>query len=246
MSRRPLTLEVREPRSGLLDEPFLMHVRGATGASLLWRARLRDDDGMTWRASAPTADALAAGWTASARAGRHAALRSLRPVVIEVRVDADDGRAAARAVRRAVLAPGVRVRRWRTPVRATLHLPAPAAARPAVVLDATADADAAERAALAAPLLASRGVVALAVVGDGSTGRARRDAGDGADAVGEARALLARVPAAAAATEVVTVDDVPLPPGVPVRDEGADAFAARAAAWDALLRRVEAMPRAER
>jgi len=91
----------------------------------------------------------------------------------------------------------------------------------------TAPADEIERAAaaLAGPLLASRGVLVLTVL-----------KGD----VAAARERLAVVPAAAGA-EPRVLAGVPLAPGVPARDGDP---AARAAAWDALLGGLGARPRA--
>jgi hypothetical protein len=79
------------------------------------------------------------------------------------------------------------------------------------------DADA----VLAAALLASRGVVALAVA---------------SEARAEAPALLAEVPAAAGRPPEVVLD-AGVPPGIPALAPGDPA------AWDALLARVGASPR---
>src|SRR3954454_6145851 len=86
-------LEIRGAAPGLLDDPLLLEVGGApAGSALLWRARLRDDDGFVWRAEAPAADALAGAWApAKPSAGAVAALRSLRAVDLDVRVEAPDG-----------------------------------------------------------------------------------------------------------------------------------------------------------
>ena len=182
---------------------------------------MRDDDGRVWKASAPLARDLSLAWVpVKEGTGPVAALASLRPVAIDVRAEASDGRSASRTVTRVLVGEGVRVRRWRDGgVAATLHLPAgePCAV---VVLDGSSDG-----AALAAPLLASRGVLALSVA-------------RGMDA---AREQLSAVPAAAG-REVETVAEVGIPPGVGVRDSMA-AAAARAEAWDALLARLGARPR---
>ncbi len=211
----------------LLDEPWRLDVRGAGGpsADLLWRARLRDDDGRIWRAEAGSAAGLAAGWVpAKPPPGPLAALRSLRPVAIDVRAEAPDGRAAARTVTRKLVGEGVRLRRWRDGVAATLHLPA-AAPTATIILDATAgDEDAAAAALLAAPLLASRGVLVLTVT----------------DGLEEALARLVGVPAAADADPTLLPAGL-VPPGVPTRELGDPDE--RAAAWDALLAVLGATPR---
>jgi hypothetical protein len=220
-------LELRGATDGqLLDEPWLLDVRGGGPASALrWRARLRDDDGRIWRAEADSAAGLTEGWEpAKAPPGPLAALRSLRPVAIDLRAEAPDGRAAARTITRRLVADGVRLRRWRDGVGATLHLPA-GAPTATVVLDATvADEEGAAAAVLAAPLLASRGVLVLAVT----------------DSVAEAQTRLAAVPAAADAEPTVLPAGL-VPPGVPTRDPGDPAE--RAAAWDALLAVLGATPR---
>ncbi|HEU4656162.1 MAG TPA: hypothetical protein VFR97_01490, partial [Capillimicrobium sp.] len=160
-------LEIRGPATALLDDPLALSARGAGDAAdeLIWRARLRDDDGRVWRATAHRPEALAAAWApAKATTGSVAALASLRPVRLEVRVETPDGRAAARTLERRLVAPGVRLRRWRTPVAATLCLPAPGdPPRATVLLDATASEEAVVAATLAGPLLASRGAIALVV-----------------------------------------------------------------------------------
>src|SRR4051812_39947317 len=148
-------LELRGATDGLLlDEPWRLDVRGGGPAEgLRWRARLRDDDGRVWLSAADSAAGLAAGWApAKAPPGPLAALRSLRPVAIDVRAEAPDGRAAMRTVSRRLVADGVRLRRWRDGVAATLCLPA-GAPTATVVLDATgAGEQAAAAAMLAAPL----------------------------------------------------------------------------------------------
>lgn len=82
-------------------------------------------------------------------------LRSLRPVSIDVRVEAADGRAAARTITRSLVGPGVRVRRWKD-LKVTLFLPS----QPRATLVVPADAE------MAAPLLASRGAIVLAGAAD--------------------------------------------------------------------------------
>jgi hypothetical protein len=205
-------LEIRGEPTGLIDEPLALRARG--GVAVRWRARLLDDDGRSWRAQAPRAEELAGTWTpAKSGGGAVAALASLRPVRIDVRAETAEGAAASRTLERRLLADGVQVRRWRAPApAATLFLPAEPA-RGVVVVDAAST--------VAAALLASRGVVALAV------GEPQRDA---------ALELLAQVPAAAGHAPLL-VDAVGVPPGVPALE------AADAAAWHALLERAGARAR---
>ena len=214
-------LIVSDSPTALLDEPLRLRARGQ-GAELRWRGRYRDDDGRVWKASAASAEELTLAWApAKDGTGPVAALQSLRPLSIDVRVETPDGAAASRTLTRRLRADGVRSRRWREPgLQATLHLPAEPEGVPPLVLDATADPVAA---ALAAPLLASRGVLTLVVA-----------SGDPALAVER----LAAVPAASG--EPVVVDGLVLPPNVGTREAGA---AARVAAWDAFLARVGARPR---
>lgn len=205
-------LEIRGPQVALLDEVLALRARG--GEVARWRARLVDDDGRAWRSQASRPEELAATW-APAKAGARAvaALASLRPVRIDVRAETADGAAASRTIDRRLVADGVRVRRWRAPApAATLFLPA-GDARGVVVVDAAGT--------LAGALLASRGVIALAV-----------DRQDRADALD----VLASVPGAGAHAPVV-VDDVGVPPGVPAVEPG------DGDAWDALLARAGARPR---
>jgi hypothetical protein len=242
-------LELRGAADGLLDEPLALTVRGAGGGPLLWRARLRDDDGRVWRAAADEPELLAAAWApAKETTGAVAALRSLRPVALDLRAEAADGRAAARTVRRRLVADGVRVRRWRAPLPGALLLPDREEPCAAVVVEpAPADAPAApgapgdpapsapraaagEATLSAAALLASRGVLVFATTEAG--------AGD------QALELLAAVPAAArAARPARRLAFLPLPPGIPARLTAAEATA-NAVAWDALLAELGAGPRA--
>src|SRR4051812_45401198 len=130
-------LEIRGAAPGLLDDPLLLEVGGApAGAALTWRARLRDDDGFVWRAEATRPEELLTAWAPAKpqSAGPVAALRSLRPVAVDVRVEAPDGAASSRTVTRTLLAAGVKVRRWREGVTGSLHRPATAVA--ALLLDA--------------------------------------------------------------------------------------------------------------
>lgn len=265
-------LEIRGPALGLLDDPLEMQGRGLGGITngVQWRGRLRDDDGRVWRAVAPWPQQLAARWAPAKSSARDvAALQSLRPVSLDLRVEAADGRTATRTFTRRLLGDGVRVRRWREGLAATLYLPAADAPRPAgasdtaaagaratvtagssdpastapgptaaVVLDATAGEDAAVAVALAAALLASRGVLAFAVAAP------RAGAPDDpAPLLATAAELLAQIPAAADAPGGVQIlpAPLPLPPGVPsqIRED----FTRRSAAWDELLARLGARPR---
>lgn len=211
-------LDLRGAAPGLLDDPLLLEVSGAPpGASLTWRARIRDDDGFVWRASGSAPDALTWVPAKPSSAGAIAALRSLRPVEVDVRVEDASGAAAFRTLTRTILADGVKARRWRDAVAGTLHLPAEATGGGAI-LDARATDP--EVAPLAAALLASRGVLVFALT------RGTADA---------AREALAAVPSAP--REIAVLDDVPLPPGVPARTPRDPAE------WDALLDRLGARPR---
>jgi hypothetical protein len=209
-------LEIRGPADGLLDDPLGLTVRGAGGGPVTWRARLRDDQERVWRAGALEAEGLALAWAPgkpTPQAGP--ALGSLRPVALEVRVEAPDGRAAHRTVTRRLLAEGVERRRWREPgLTAVLHLPARRDPVATVLLE-----EATPAAVLAAPLLASRGALVLAL-----------HRGDR----GLARERLGTVPRAGAAIEALALAEAP--PGVPGWHGDPDA-------WDALLARLGADPR---
>jgi hypothetical protein len=229
---------------------------GGSQPDAVWRAKLRDDDGRVWRAIAADPASLAAAWVpAKSSTGHLAALASLRPVEIELRVELPDGRAVSRTVTRRLVADGVRVRRWRDDLVATLYRPAGDGPHPAVVLDATGGGEAVAVATLAGALLASRGVLGLAVAPP-----ARPRDGTPAEALERARERVAALPGAGeggvrtlavpeaeadvGALEAATF--VPVPPGIGVRGAGAgpDAAAARARAWDALLAALGAQPRA--
>lgn len=186
-----VALELTGPAAALLDEPLALRVRGAgPDAEVVWRARVRDDDGRVWRASAASAEELDAGWTpAKTPAAPCAALESLRPVQVDVRAELADGRAASRTVARVLLGDGVKVRRWRGDLVASLFLPAAAPVATVLVVDAPAPAVA---------LLASRGVLVLNL----------RDAG----AAELAAERLAAVPGA---TSPRRLDALPGPPGLP-------------------------------
>lgn len=210
---------------GLLDDPLLLEVGGAAPATrLTWRARVRDDDGFVWRAEALTSEELLTAWApAKASAGPLMALRSLRPVSVDVRVEDPDGAASSRTVTRALLGDGVKVRRWREGVTGSLYLPA-GEATGALALDAREGLDAV--APMAAALLASRGVLVFAVAG-----------GQGDGPPSAARDLLAALPSAPATVATRTADSLPLPPGT------GPAASADAPAWDTLLADLGARPR---
>jgi len=193
-SDRPLPgLEIRGTGGLLLDEPFLLRPRGAEpDETLVWRGRLRDDDGRVWRANAARAEDLGTMWAPSkGPAGPIPALASLRPVAVDVRLELPDRRTATREITRVLLADGVRVRRWREGVVGTLLRPADEAPAATVVVDArAADRPEVEAvAALAGALLASRGVLVLTVV-------AAKGTPSGDEALAVAAAQLARVPGA--------------------------------------------------
>jgi hypothetical protein len=243
----PSQLEIAGPATGLLDDPLVLRARGAgPDAPLAWRARHRDDADRVWRATAPRAEELGAAWATSAREPGIAALGSLRPLRIDVRVEAPFA-AGIRTVVRSLAGEGVRRRRWRDGLAAALHLPARPDPCACVLVDATRDAAVLAVAALAAPLLASRGALVL-VAGPPP----RR--GDPADALAQARGRLEALPAVA---EVIALPArnpldpdpreapgtaVGLPPGVGVHGAARDA-ADRARDWDALLARLGAAPR---
>src|SRR3954452_23074138 len=122
-------LDIRGASPGLLDDPLLLEVGGAPpNAALTWRARLRDADGFVWRAAAPSSEGLLTAWVpAKPTAGPVAALRSLRPLDTDVRVEGADGAASNRTITRRLLDEGVRARRWKDAVAGTLYLPAQSA-----------------------------------------------------------------------------------------------------------------------
>jgi hypothetical protein len=197
-----LMLELRGAAPGLLDEPLLLEVGGAApGSTLLWRTRILDDDGFVWRGEGPTLDALR--W--SAKADGVAALRSLRPVELEVRVEGGDG-TATRTLTRTVLDPAVKARRWKEGVTGRLLLPADPVAT--LLVDGEEP-----HPLVAAALLASRGVrVFVAASGD---------------------------PAELPFPDPRRLAALPVPPGLPARDDDAP----DGAAWDALLADLAAQPR---
>jgi hypothetical protein len=138
-----------------------------------------------WRANARSPLELWRHWAPAKPGPDVAALASLRPVALEVRVEAADGRSASRVFTRRLLAPSVKVRRWRD-LSATLYLPE--APRATVITMPS----------LAAPLLASRGVLVVAATS--------------LDALPALRGLLAKVPGG---SEGEVVERLPLPRGVP-------------------------------
>src|SRR5918998_5749425 len=100
--------EIAGRDGGLLDEPLALRLRGAgPDAQAVWHARLRDDDGLVFRARAERSEDLPAAWRGKAA---HAALGSLRPVRIDVRAETADGRAATRTFTRRIVGDGVRIR----------------------------------------------------------------------------------------------------------------------------------------
>ena len=142
-------IEIQGPATALADQPLALRARGAgPDAELTWHARMRDDDGLVWRARAERSEDLPGAWRGKAD---RAALASLRPLRIEVRVESADGQAASRTVTRLLVGEGVRVRRWRDGPVATLHLPAGTPSATLLVDGA---------AGVAPALLASHGVLA--------------------------------------------------------------------------------------
>jgi hypothetical protein len=261
-------LDIRGASPGLLDDPLLLEVGGAPpNAALTWRARLRDDDGFVWRAAAPTSEGLSTAWVpAKPTAGPVAALRSLRPFDVDVRVEGTDGAASSRTITRRLTGDGVRARRWRDDLAGTLYLPAETTgaalildARPSpsppdaprassrddatpervveTSLDAPDDGGAAggaTHAPIAAALLASRGVLAFVLTG-----------GKG-DVIAATRERLAQIPGTPQEIVALAAAAVPVPAGVGLRGEDQKGAIARAAAWDGLLKRLDARPRVTR
>jgi hypothetical protein len=235
-------LDIRGASPGLLDDPLLLEVGGAPpNAALTWRGRLRDDDGFVWRTAAPTPEGLLPNWVpAKPTAGPLMALRSLRPVDVDVRVEATDGAASSRTITRKLIGDGVRARRWKDGIEGTLYLP-DGEALAAHVIDARPaanpedpDVDAVLAGApLAAALLASRGVLTFVLTGG---------KGDPAEAALE---RLAQIPGAPEIADRRTTPalEIGVPPGVGYRGETAANADVRALAWDALLARLGARPR---
>jgi hypothetical protein len=218
-----MALEIQGAGDALLDDPLDLRVRGAgPDLTVVWRARLRDDDERVWRSTASRAADLPAAWEPAKKghAPPVAALASLRPLAIDVRAELEDGRAVKRTITRRLVARDVRVRRWRDGVTGTLHRPAPGEeAGGRLVVDASAEG--LTIALLAAPLLASRGVLVFVVApGKGSS-------------VEAAGPVLAAVPGAAAEPVVLEAAELPVPPGI-AATVGGD----RDGAWDALIARL--------
>ncbi len=184
-------IEIQGPATALADEPLALRARGAgPDAGLVWHARMRDDGGLVWRARAGRPEDLTAAWRGKAA---HAALASLRPLRIEVRAESVDGQAGSRTLTRLLVAEGVRIRRWRDGLSATLHLPRGEASA-TVLVDGVAGPTPA--------LLASHGVAVLAL-SDGD--------------LAEARERLGAVPGVQE-IEVVAAEDLPTPAGLPGGD----------------------------
>lgn len=238
-------LELSGPPVALVDEPLGVRLRGLGEMAetdpddefggILWRARLRDDDGRVWRATADAPEHLPAGLApAKPGTGPVPALGSLHPIRLDVHAEAPDGRSAKRTFERRLLADGVRVRRWKEPeLRGSVFLPPPGGApsRP-LLLDARLAPDAGELetlaafvAPLAAAVLASRGRPTL-VVSD-------------LDDLAAALERLAGLQAASGTPRVVRTlgagDVLLLPPGIPVLGEGAPARTARRDRWASLV-----------
>lgn len=237
-------LELSGAPVALVDEPLDVRLRGLGEldvdpddefGGVLWRARLRDDDGRVWRATADAPQHLPAGLAPSKPGtGRVPALGSLHPIRLDVHAEAPDGRGAKRTFERRLLADGVRVRRWKEPeLRGTAYLPAPgAAAAQPLLIDARTDPQASELAVLAAfvaPLaaavLASRGRPVLVVSELDDLAPALDRLGQLKVAAGEPRVVRA----------LGAGDVVLLPPGIPMLDEGATARAARRDRWASLV-----------
>jgi hypothetical protein len=88
-----MALELPGPGEGLLDDGVLVRARGAgPDARLVWRARLRDDEGRVWRAEARSAEELFAAWAPAKRRRARWPPQSLRPVRVDVRVETPEGR----------------------------------------------------------------------------------------------------------------------------------------------------------
>lgn len=237
-------LELSGPSAALIDEPLDVRLRGLGEiesdpdddfGGVLWRARLRDDDGRVWRATADAPAHLAAGLAPSKPGtGRVPALGSLRAVQLDVHAEAPDGRGAKRTFERRLLGDGVRVRRWKErELRGTAFLPTVGAApTQPLLIDARTDATstdlgllAAFVAPLAAAVLASRGRATVVV-------SELDDLGPVLERLGQLKAARdePRVLRALGAGDVVL-----LPPGVPMLDEGPAARTARSDRWASIL-----------
>ena len=109
----------RRPPSPTSRSPCAPAARGPTPAHVA-RPDARRRRPRVARPRRQTED-LPGAWRGKAE---RAALASLRPLRIDVRVESADGQAASRTVTRLLVGEGVRVRRWRDGPVATLHLPA--------------------------------------------------------------------------------------------------------------------------
>ncbi len=238
-------LELSGPPTALVDEPLTVRLRGLGEmvevdpddefGGILWRARLRDDDGRVWRATADAPEHLPAGLApAKPGTGLVPALGSLHPIRLDVHAEAPDGRSAKRTFERRLLGDGVRVRRWKEPeLRGSMFLPAAGSEpRGPLLLDTRLPPEPGEREALAAfvaPLaaavLASRGRPTL-VVSD-------------VDDLGPALSRLEGLQVATGTPRVVRAlgagDVLLLPPGIPVLGEGTAARTARRDRWASLV-----------
>lgn len=238
-------LELSGPPTALVDEPLTVRLRGLGEVpevdpddefgGILWRARLRDDDGRVWRATADAPEHLPAGLApAKPGTGPVPALGSLHPIRLDVHAEAPDGRSAKRTFERRLLGDGVRVRRWKEPeLRGSMFLPATGAEpRGPLLLDARLPAQPGELEALAAF------VAPLAAAVLASRGRPTLVVSDLED-LGPALTRLEGLQAATGTPRVVRAlgagDVLLLPPGIPVLGEGAAARTARRDRWASLV-----------
>jgi hypothetical protein len=236
-------LELSGPPVALVDEPLDVRLRGLGEVEvdpedefggILWRARLRDDDGRVWRATADAPEHLPAGLApAKPGTGPVPALGSLHPIRLDVHAEAPDGRSAKRTFERRLLADGVQVRRWKEKeLRSSVFLPAPGDPAQPFLIDARLGDDAGELetlaafvAPLAAAVLASRGRPTLVV----------SDLDDLAPALERLEGLRGAAGRPRVLRALGAGDVVLLPPGLPVLDEGAAARQARRDRWLSLL-----------
>lgn len=240
-------LELSGPPVALVDEPLDVRLRGLGEVEavtvdpeddfggVLWRARLRDDDGRVWRATADAPEHLPAGLApAKPGTGPVPALGSLHPIRLDVHAEAPDGRSAKRTFERRLVGDGVQIRRWKErELRSVAFLPASGTApSQPLLLDARVDEDAGELALLAAF------VAPLAAAVLASRGRPTVVVSD-LDDLAPVLERLGQLRGAAGAARVVRTlgagDVVLLPPGIPVLGEGASARAARRDRWRSLL-----------
>lgn len=227
-------LELSGSPRALVDAPLELRLRGGGApAGIVWRGRIRDDDGRVWKGTARSPATVPHSLRpAKDGGGEVPALLSLRAIALDVRAELPDGRAVGRTVQRVLVDDGVRVRRWREgALRATLALPAPGGGpATAVVLDGRAeDPLTAATARLAAALLASHGAVALHLEAGGD------------DATAEAAGRLAALPATRDVDPTVLgPDELILPSGIPRDGEQKGEAADRVLAWRALVARVVA------